>query len=80
MGYTKAQVQDFIQNIAPLIKTEAEKRGYHSCAAVIAQAIIESAAGTSKLASGYHPQRMQKEIRYRYSNKHGWRSLAPPLG
>ena len=54
MGYTKAQVQDFIQNIAPLIKMEAEKRGYHSCAAVIAQAIIESAAGTSKLTSGYH--------------------------
>lgn len=54
MGYTQAQAQAFLQTIAPLIRTEAEKRGYHSCAAVIAQAIIESAAGTSKLASGYH--------------------------
>lgn len=54
MGYTQAQAQAFIQTIAPLIRTEAEKRGYHSCAAVIAQAVIESAAGTSKLASVYH--------------------------
>ncbi|MBQ0113640.1 MAG: glucosaminidase domain-containing protein [Bacteroidales bacterium] len=36
-----------------MIQTEAIKRGYHSCAAVIAQAIIESAAGTSGLAK-YH--------------------------
>ena len=54
MGYTRAQADAFIAKIAPLIRTEAEKRGYHTCAAVIAQAIIESAAGTSLLASKYH--------------------------
>ena len=53
MGYTKAQADAFIAKIAPLIRAEAEKRGYHTCAAVIAQAIIESAAGTSLLASKY---------------------------
>ena len=51
MGYTKQQADAFIAKIAPLIRAEAEKRGYHTCAAVIAQAIIESAAGTSLLAS-----------------------------
>ena len=54
MGYTQAQAQAFIDNIAPLIKTEAEKRGYRTCAAVIAQAIIESAAGTSGLAKHFN--------------------------
>ena len=54
MGYTKQQADAFIAKIAPLIRAEAEKRGYHTCAAVIAQAIIESAAGTSLLASKYH--------------------------
>lgn len=53
MGYTTAQCQTFIARIAPMIQTEAIKRGYHSCASVIAQAIIESAAGTSGLAK-YH--------------------------
>lgn len=53
MGYTKAQADAFIAKIAPLIRAEAEKRGYHTCAAVIAQAIIESAAGTSGLTK-YH--------------------------
>ena len=50
MGYTRAQADAFIAKIAPLIRAEAEKRGYHTCAAVIAQAIIESKAGTSGLA------------------------------
>lgn len=54
MGYTRQQADAFIAKIAPLIRAEAEKRGYHTCAAVIAQAIIESAAGTSLLASKYH--------------------------
>ena len=54
MGYTQAQVNSFIEQIAPLIQAEATKRGYRTCAAVIAQAIIESAAGTSKLSSKYH--------------------------
>ena len=53
MGYTRAQADAFIAKIAPLIRAEAEKRGYHICAAVIAQAIIESAAGTSGLVK-YH--------------------------
>ena len=53
MGYTRAQADAFIAKIAPLIRAEAEKRGYHTCAAVIAQAIIESAAGKSILASKY---------------------------
>jgi len=51
--YTKQDVEKFVSQIAPLIRTEAEKRGYHTCAAVIAQAIIESAAGKSILASKY---------------------------
>lgn len=50
MGYTKAQAVEFIGKVAPLIRAEAEERGYRTCAAVIAQAIIESAAGTSGLA------------------------------
>lgn len=54
MGYTKAQADAFIAKIAPLIRAEAEKRGYHTCAAVIAQAIIESAAGTSGLAKYFN--------------------------
>lgn len=51
--YTKQEAEIFIQKIAPLIRAEAEKRGYYTCAAVIAQAIIESAAGKSLLASKY---------------------------
>lgn len=53
MEYTKAQAEAFIAQIAPLIRSEAERRGYYTCASVIAQAIIESAAGTSGL-SKYH--------------------------
>lgn len=54
MGYTKAQAEAFISKIAPLIRKEAEQRGYRTCAAVIAQAVIESAAGTSGLAKHYN--------------------------
>jgi murein L,D-transpeptidase YcbB/YkuD len=54
MGYTKAQADAFIAKIAPLIRADAEKRGYHTCAAVIAQAVIESAAGTSGLAKWFN--------------------------
>lgn len=46
-------VQSFIDQIAPLVRTEAEKRGYKTCATVIAQAIIESRYGESGLAK-YH--------------------------
>lgn len=53
MGYTLAQARAFIDTVAPLIRAEAEERGYRTCAAVIAQAVVESAAGTSGLAR-YH--------------------------
>lgn len=51
---TNAQAKEFIAKIAPLIREEAKKRGYVSCAAVIAQACIESAYGTSSLGYKYH--------------------------
>lgn len=54
MGYTSAQAKAFINHIAPLIQVEAQRRGYPICSTVIAQAIIEGAAGTSKLAHDYH--------------------------
>lgn len=54
MGYTAAQAKSFIQYIAPMIQTEAHSRGYPICSTVIAQAIIEGAAGTSSLAKNYH--------------------------
>lgn len=54
MGYTTAQAKAFIAHIAPMIQREAYKRGYPICSTVIAQAIIEGAAGTSKLAAQYH--------------------------
>lgn len=54
MGYTSAQAKAFINQIAPLIQAEAKKRGYKICSTVIAQAIIESASGTSSLGYKYH--------------------------
>lgn len=54
MGYTSAQAKTFIAKIAPLMQAEAKKRGYKICSTAIAQAIIEGAAGTSKLAKDYH--------------------------
>lgn len=47
MGYSSAQAKDFINYIAPMIKEEGKKRGYSIFSTVIAQAIVESAAGTS---------------------------------
>lgn len=49
-----ANVREFINNIAPIICKEADKRGYSIKSTVIAQAIIEGASGTSKLAKNYH--------------------------
>lgn len=46
--------KDFIETIAPIIKKEAEKRGYKYPSAIIAQACLESNYGASKLASNYH--------------------------
>lgn len=54
MGYTSSQAKSFIRMIAPLIRTEATKRGYKVCSTAIAQAVVEGAAGTSLLASKYH--------------------------
>lgn len=54
MGYSSAQAKEFIKHIAPMIQSEAKRRGYKICSTIIAQAIIEGAAGTSSLASKYH--------------------------
>lgn len=54
MGYTNRQAVTFIAGIAPVIIAEADRRGYKIKSTVIAQAIIEGAAGTSKLAKNYH--------------------------
>lgn len=54
MGYSSAQAKEFIAKIAPLIQAEAKKRGYAVASPVIAQAILESAAGTSSLGYKYH--------------------------
>lgn len=54
MGYSTATAKAFITYIAPLIQAEAHRRGYPICSTVIAQAIIEGAAGTSSLAKNYH--------------------------
>lgn len=45
-----ADVIKFIQEIAPIIVEEGTKRGYHIFSTVIAQAIIESNHGISKLS------------------------------
>ena len=54
MGYTNKQALAFIDGIAPVIVAEANRRGYKIKSTVIAQAIVEGAAGTSKLAKNYH--------------------------
>ena len=54
MGYSSAQAKEFIKYIAPMIQAEAKRREYRICSTVIAQAIIEGAAGTSSLAKVYH--------------------------
>ena len=54
MAYTLKEAYSFIEKIAPIIQREAVQRGYHTCAAVIAQAVIEGACGTSELAKRYN--------------------------
>lgn len=54
MGYSSAQAKAFIAQIAPLIQNEAKERGYKVASPIIAQAILESAAGTSGLGKKYH--------------------------
>lgn len=53
-SYTSAQAKEFIKYIAPIIQSEAKYRGYKICSTVIAQAVIEGAAGQSILAKEYH--------------------------
>lgn len=49
-----AEVYAFINQIAPYIVSEGQKRGYKVFSTVIAQAIIESRYGKSTLSSKYH--------------------------
>ena len=54
MGYSASQAKAFIEYIAPLIQREGFARGYSIVSTTIAQAVIEGACGTSKLARDYH--------------------------
>lgn len=54
MGYNSQQAKAFIEYIAPIIQREGFARGYQIVSTTIAQAIIEGACGTSKLARDYH--------------------------
>ena len=54
MSYTESEARAFINHIGPIIRAEATARGYKICSTAIAQAIVEGAAGTSKLAKEYH--------------------------
>lgn len=51
---TTAQAKAFIQKIGPVIQKVAFERGYKYPSAIIAQACLESAYGTSKLGYQYH--------------------------
>lgn len=54
MGYSASQAKAFIDYIAPLIQREGFARGYSIVSTTIAQAVIEGACATSKLARDYH--------------------------
>ena len=54
MGYTHAEAEKFIEYIAPMMVSEARKRGYNIVSTSIAQASVEGAAGTSTLAKVHH--------------------------
>lgn len=51
---TKAQINSFISEIAPLIQKYAKLNGYKVCSTIIAQACCESNFGVSSLAAKYH--------------------------
>lgn len=51
---TKAEQAAFIEKIAPLIVSQAAKRGYKCASAAIAQACLESGYGLSKLSAQFH--------------------------
>ena len=50
---TAAQIKTFIATIGPIIQKVAFEKGYKYPSAIIAQACLESAYGTSQLASKY---------------------------
>lgn len=50
MGYSQEEAKAFINRIAPIIREEGTRRGYPIVSTIIAQSIIEGAAGTSTLA------------------------------
>ena len=50
---TQKQVEFFIQRFAPLVKTQVERHGWGVVSAIVAQAGLESAWGTSSLGSLY---------------------------
>jgi len=54
MGYTSAQAKIFVSEIGPIVQKYAKKYGYQVASPIIAQAICESAAGTSGLSAKYH--------------------------
>lgn len=51
---TTEQIKAFISKIGPIIQREAKARGYLFPSAIIAQACLESAYGTSSLGYKYH--------------------------
>lgn len=51
---TAAQCKTFIETIGPIIQAHAQKAGFRTCSAIIAQACCESAFGTSSLGYRYH--------------------------
>lgn len=51
---TELQIKAFIALMAPIIQAEAAARGYNYPSAIIAQACVESAFGTSQLGYKYH--------------------------
>lgn len=51
---TNAEKKEFINTIGPMIQQEANKRGYKTCAAVVAQACCEGNFGQSVLAKRYN--------------------------
>ena len=51
---TKAQANEFIKKIAPIIQKYAKKNGYKIVSPIIAQACLESGYGQSSLSAKYH--------------------------
>lgn len=49
-----SRTDDFISIIAPVIQKVSRDRGYKICSVTIAQAVIESASGTSELATKHN--------------------------